>query len=189
MARQPLYRMPRLPSQLWKRLILIRRRKENIVATVVTALRTPFPPIAALVAEESDKPLTPDDPRLAAVLADAPAFVKAWCTKTQELLVSLPDLHVGQSELRLLERTTSVPHGGSSAGAHGEQSWLRLSSLAAAEMRRREGQMIMPPFEPGLAPSATTTLRRSRHKGGSEIMYATTTCFNAPPRVSASRLP
>ncbi|KAF8134088.1 hypothetical protein K438DRAFT_1883655 [Mycena galopus ATCC 62051] len=101
----------------------ILRRKEDISTIAYMALRTPvpglrhayygpprviesFPPIAQLVNEDSDEMMTPEDPRLAAALAEAPAFVDGWAKEMQARLISLlpdtePDFHV-------LERATSV---------------------------------------------------------------------------------
>ncbi|KAF8187980.1 hypothetical protein K438DRAFT_1004690 [Mycena galopus ATCC 62051] len=99
-------------------------RKETILAIAYMALRTPvpglrhayyygpprviesFPPIAQLVNEDSDETISPEDPRLAAALAEAPAFVDGWAQEMHARLISLlpdtePDFHV-------LERATSV---------------------------------------------------------------------------------
>ncbi|KAJ7899781.1 hypothetical protein B0H13DRAFT_2029457, partial [Mycena leptocephala] len=119
-----LWRMPRLTSRLWnrarphilpmviakrterlerERLDRIQRRKDAILATALMALRTP------LICEDSDEPLSRDDPRVAAALAGAPAFVDAWCMETKTLLTSLlPYCNVGDPDFRLLERATSV---------------------------------------------------------------------------------
>ncbi|KAJ7899771.1 hypothetical protein B0H13DRAFT_1718047 [Mycena leptocephala] len=109
-----------------ERLDRIQRRKDAILAAALMALRTPiagsralyyppphtisaFPPIAQLIYEDSDAPLSPDDPRVVAALAGAPAFVDAWCIETKALLTSLlPYCNVGNPDFRLLERASSV---------------------------------------------------------------------------------
>ncbi|KAJ7919838.1 hypothetical protein B0H13DRAFT_1987661 [Mycena leptocephala] len=109
-----------------ERLDRIQHRKDAILATALMALRTPvagsralyyppphtisaFPPIAQLICEGSDEPLSRDDPRVAAALAGAPVFVDAWCMETKTLLTSLlPYCNVGDPDFRLLERATSV---------------------------------------------------------------------------------
>ncbi|KAJ6540515.1 hypothetical protein B0H19DRAFT_1175786 [Mycena capillaripes] len=109
-----------------ERELRISHRKEAILATALMALRTPVPgsprlyhpppraiesfaPIAQLISEESEKPLSRDDPQVAAALVDAPAFVKTWCVETQTLLASLlPGADTEHPDLRLLDRATSV---------------------------------------------------------------------------------
>ncbi|KAJ7258875.1 hypothetical protein C8J57DRAFT_1643529 [Mycena rebaudengoi] len=109
----------------------IARWKEAIISAALMALRAPvpgsrntyyipphtidaFPPIAQLISEDSEEPLSPDDRRLVAALAAAPAFVDAWALNIQRsLVVLLPDPGPGsehnlQPGLHSLERATSV---------------------------------------------------------------------------------
>lgn len=104
----------------------MRDRKQVILGTAITALRTPvvgsphlfhpppraieaFPPITQLTDEDSLVPLSCVDPRLAAAIVDAAQFVDAWCAETQALLASLlPDADAEQPDLGLLDRATSV---------------------------------------------------------------------------------
>ncbi|KAF7365920.1 F-box domain-containing protein [Mycena venus] len=109
----------------------IARRKEAIISAALMALRAPvpgsrhtyyipphtidtFPPIAQLISEDSEEPLSPDDPRLATALAAAPAFVDAWAFDTRWSLVALfpdpaPEYDYDlQPGLHWLERATSV---------------------------------------------------------------------------------
>ncbi|KAJ7249790.1 hypothetical protein B0H12DRAFT_1234611 [Mycena haematopus] len=92
--------------------------------TALIALRTPvpnlrhayyapphtiesFPPIAELIGQNSDEPISPNEPQLSAALADAPAFVEAWAKETQTLLVSLlPGTEANKADF--LDRATSV---------------------------------------------------------------------------------
>ncbi|KAJ6471722.1 hypothetical protein C8R47DRAFT_742220 [Mycena vitilis] len=107
---------------------LIQLRTDTVIATALMALRTPvngaphvyyppphtivtYPPLAALINEESDELLSPGDPRLVAALASAPAFVDAWCADTQTYLVSLvPGVNTGRPAMHVLERATSIFH-------------------------------------------------------------------------------
>ncbi|KAJ7245912.1 hypothetical protein B0H12DRAFT_1127134 [Mycena haematopus] len=107
-----------------EREVRVRLRKDAIVATALIALRTPvpnlrhtyyapphtiesFPPIAELIAQNSDEPISPNEPQLSAALADAPAFVEAWAKETQTLLVSLlPGTEANKADF--LDRATSV---------------------------------------------------------------------------------
>ncbi|KAF8197761.1 hypothetical protein K438DRAFT_1967320 [Mycena galopus ATCC 62051] len=105
----------------------ILRRTEAILAIAYMALRTPvpglrhayygppsaidgFPPIARLINEDSDEPISADDPRLAAALAEASAFVDGWAKEMQARLISLlPDTEPDtEPDFHVLERATSV---------------------------------------------------------------------------------
>ncbi|KAJ6540547.1 hypothetical protein B0H19DRAFT_1175821 [Mycena capillaripes] len=119
-----------LSAQTWRleleRELRISHRKEAILATALMALRTPVPgsprlyhtppraiesfaPIAQLISEESERPLSRDDPQVVSALVNAPAFVEAWCVETQTLLASLlPGADTEHPDLRLLDRATSV---------------------------------------------------------------------------------
>ncbi|KAJ7089066.1 hypothetical protein C8R44DRAFT_990908 [Mycena epipterygia] len=110
--------------------ILVERRKEVVAAATFGALRTPVPglthacyppphtitnfsPLVELVNDPSDEELSPDDPRLVAALAEAPAFVDAWCLEQQTLLASLlPDADTMSvaPAAHILARATSVFH-------------------------------------------------------------------------------
>ncbi|KAJ7639944.1 hypothetical protein DFH06DRAFT_1302059 [Mycena polygramma] len=125
------YILPRVLQEQTQRLERERdkrvaRRKTALLTAAMMALRTPvagarhvfyppplgidaFPPIDELIAERLDKPLSPGDPRLAAALVEAPAFVEAWCIQLQTLLVALlPGADTTQLDLSRLDRATSV---------------------------------------------------------------------------------
>ncbi|KAJ7835239.1 hypothetical protein B0H14DRAFT_2590382 [Mycena olivaceomarginata] len=88
-----------------EREVRVKRRKQVIRAVALMALRTPvpglrhayyppphtidaFPPLAQLINEDSDEPLTHDDPRLLAAIAEAAGFADAWIGETQARMVS-----------------------------------------------------------------------------------------------------
>ncbi|KAF8187957.1 hypothetical protein K438DRAFT_1834429 [Mycena galopus ATCC 62051] len=106
----------------------ILRRKQAISAIAYMALRTPVPglqhayygppgtiysflPIAQLVNEDSDESISPEDPRLAAALAKAPAFVDSWAEETQARLMSIlphTESPPHKPEFHVLDHATSV---------------------------------------------------------------------------------
>ncbi|KAJ7734353.1 hypothetical protein DFH07DRAFT_967673 [Mycena maculata] len=118
----------------YEREILATRRKEVVKTATLAALRTPVPgmrvprtslsyayyppphtiyeftPIMQLIDDPSEENLSSDDPRLAAALADAPAFIDTWCAETQALLASvLPDVDThALPPTQILARATSV---------------------------------------------------------------------------------
>ncbi|KAJ6471601.1 hypothetical protein C8R47DRAFT_1147349 [Mycena vitilis] len=104
---------------------LVHERKADIRAAVLRALRTrvpgsrylfrppphmieTFPPLAELIAEGSEETLSPSDPRLAAALAGAPAFIEASCVQLETLLVPLLPGAETEVDRSCLERATTV---------------------------------------------------------------------------------
>ncbi|KAJ6471608.1 hypothetical protein C8R47DRAFT_745357 [Mycena vitilis] len=125
------YILPRVLQEQTQRLERERhqrvaRRKTAILTAAAFALRAPvagarhvfyppplaidaFPPLAELVAENLDDPLSPNDPRLAAAFVGAPTFVEAWYTQLQTLLVALlPGSDTTEPDLSRLNCATSV---------------------------------------------------------------------------------
>ncbi|KAJ7176242.1 hypothetical protein C8R43DRAFT_1197867 [Mycena crocata] len=106
-----------------ERELLIKDRKVVVTVAALASLRTPipgskyafyppplaletFPPFEVLINDPSDAPLMPDDPRLDAALADAPALVEKWCNDAEAHLASI--LPQPSGDRRALARATSV---------------------------------------------------------------------------------
>ncbi|KAJ7639953.1 hypothetical protein DFH06DRAFT_1216240 [Mycena polygramma] len=125
------YILPHVLQVQTERLVLerearVRRRKADILATALRVLCAPvpgsrylfhppprtietFPPLAELIAEHSEEPLSPNDPRLAAALAGAPAFIEASYVQLQTLLMQLlPGADTAELDRSRLERATTI---------------------------------------------------------------------------------